>query len=178
MSIVGAKPVLTATTTSNAGLTQSADTHLFDVTVTPSADLTLKTLTFSVVASATTGGINLAGTRLTDSNGTTLTDFTCATNGASIATAADFTCTASAGYLLSSAKTFSFYGTPTFATFGAAGTSSITTKMEQTLGTAQLAWADTTGGGALTDADGAGFFTASNATYMYAYPTATWSIHN
>ena len=175
MKLVGAKPVLTATTTSGTTLTNNGDTHLMDVTVTPTGDLTVNVLTFTVIGNSA-GTATLASPRLTDTNGTTLTDFVCLNTGATAA-ATDMkgaddtvTCTASSGYLVSTAKTFSLYGTPSFGTFGVSPTSSITAKLKQDAG-ATFSWTDTMGGA--TSAE-----TTNNTTYLYAWPTATWSLHN
>jgi hypothetical protein len=173
MMMVGAKPVLAATTTSNTGLTNNSDTHLMDVTVTPTGgDITLNVLKFTVTGSASSGTITLASPRLADSvTGTTISDFACTPSSATdITTGADFTCTASSGYLLSSTKTFSLYGTPAFSAIGAAGTSSVTTKLKQDAG-ATFSWTDTAGGATTAQ-------TTNNGTYLYGYPTQTWSIHN
>lgn len=183
MKLVGSKPVLTATTTNNSGLF-IGENHLYDVTVTPDShgEVLIKTLQFAVNASGfASGTATLANPRLTDGT-TTITDFTCLNTG-STASATDMigatdtvTCTDATGYPMSSAKTFSLYGTVAAGSgLGAANTSSVTTALTAS---SNFAWADSAGGGTVSSSEGAGYYTSTNTSYLYNYPTATWSVKN
>ena len=185
MYLVGAKPTFNVVTTTSAGLT-NGENRLMDLPVTPvGGSIGLNTLVFAVNA-AGSGTTTLTNPRLADSSGTTISDFTCTswstadvttTSSTSLTSGATLyvKCADASGYLLDAAKTFSLYGTVNFSTLGTAGSSSVTTSLQQTnTGKQNFAWTDVSGGGATGAETGAGH----NDTYFYSYPTQTWSLHN
>jgi len=193
MYLVGAKPSLAVTTTSNAGLT-NGENKLIDVTLTPvGGTVGLNQIAFTVNF-AGTGTSSLTSLRIADNSGASITDFgtsgSCtAYTGTNLATSttiitagtpvyvkcADTDITDTNGYLLTDAKTFSLFGTLGINTMGTAGASSITTSLEQgAAGMQNFAWTDVSGGGVSGAETGAGH----NDTYFYGFPTQTWSVHN
>ena len=188
MYLVGAKPSLAVTTTSNAGLS-TGENHLLDVAVTPvGGTIGVGEMIFSVSSSQTTGTSTLSAVRLADSSGTTITAFSCSSySGANLATSSTLMSSGlfvkcidtgdSNGYQLSAAKTFSLYGTVSFAAgLGAAGTSAVTTNLTSLtqggLLVSPFTWYDVSGGAAAAQT------LAQDAANFYSYPTQTWSVHN
>ncbi|MEJ0021488.1 MAG: hypothetical protein WDN47_02785 [Candidatus Doudnabacteria bacterium] len=169
MNMVGSVPILSVTTTSNAGLLVG-ENHLFDVTITPNAKgpIAVGKLEFSISPSGTivAPAATTTSTRLALGS-TTIAGVTCTVVGT--APAVD-TCVFPANYQVTSATTFTLFGTTT-GTLGAAGTSSITT----TLTVADnFSWFDTAGSNPTAFTGGVG----PNHTYLFNYPTQTWSLHN
>jgi len=162
MNLVGSKPVLSVTNTSNAGLV-IGENHLIDVTVTPDSHgpVQLNQIVFSV--STTTSISGLSGARLAIGS-TTIT-------GSSCVGTTTVTCTLPSNYVLTpagGAQTFSLFETiASSGGLGSAGTSSITASLAAA---SNFSWTDTAGNGSA--------LTTANTTYLYNYPTQTWSIHN
>ena len=188
MYLVGAKPTFAVTSTTNSGLT-NGENKMLDFTVTPvGGNITLNNLYFTVNF-AGTGTSTFSGLRLADNSGTSISDFaacsatstaanvasnTATSNILTAGTAMYVKCSASAGYLLADAKTFTLYGTVGINTMGTSGSSALTTSLMQgSTGLQNLSWTDTAGGGTSAET-GAGH----NDTYLYAFPTQTWSVHN
>ena len=199
MYMVGAKPTLVVTSTNAALNGNGSEDHLMDVAVTPvGGTIGIQDLLFSMSSSQTTGSSTLSSVRLADTSGTTIAEFACTSydtvahaqagsTGTSTLLSANLTVrchdTSLAGnYQLSSAKTLSLYGTVTFASYGAANTSSVSTNLtslSSASGSSGLSsalspfsWIDISGGAAAAQTAGQDY------TNFYSYPTQTWSVHN
>jgi hypothetical protein len=122
------------------------------------------TTTFSVSASGIATA-TLASPQLYV-GGSPLSGASCSVSGSSGSWTV--TCAFPSNYRISNSNpaTFDLYAN-VGGTLGNAGQSSVTTQ----LGVANtFSWSDVSGGG--------GPYTAANSTYLYNYPTATWSVHN
>jgi hypothetical protein len=161
--LVASAPTIAASITSNSGLVVGQN-HLFDFTVgSQGGTIQISTTTFAVSASGITSSTLTTPQLYVGSN--PLSGASC--NATGTAPSFTVTCAFPASYRISgTGQTFSLYGT-IGGTLGNAGQSSITTQ----LGAASTTlWSDVSGG--------SGVFGASNTTFLYNYPTATWSVHN
>ena len=161
--LVASAPTISASITSNSGLVVGQN-HLFDFTVgSQGGTIQMSTTTFAVSASGITTSTLTSPQLYVGSN--PLSGASCTSTGS--APSFTVTCTFPASYRISgTGQTFSLYGT-VGGTLGNAGQSSITTQ----LGAASTTlWSDVSGG--------SGVFGTSNTTFLYNYPTATWSVHN
>lgn len=172
MKLVGARPSVAVTTATGLNLPNAGEVKLFDVTVTPTGgQITLNSMQFVLTESGISGSPTLSNVRIANGS-TSITDFGTAgvcslANGVWSAGTDTATCTASAGYSLSTAKTFSIYGT-VGGTFATSPGATVSVK----LGAAStFSWTDATGGA--TSAQ-----TSNNTAYLNDYPTGTWSLHN
>ena len=170
MKLVGSKPTLTITSTSNAGLLVG-ENHLMDLVVAADShgDVSLNTLVFNIASTQVTGpAVNASSTRLAIGS-TTISNATCTITGTTAA-GVD-TCVFSGGYVIPAGTpvTFSLFGTTT-GTLSTAGSSSVVTSLGAS---STLSWNDDAGAASSTAITG-----ATNTTYLYNYPTGTWSLHN
>jgi hypothetical protein len=160
--LVGASPVISVTNSNPSGLVIGQN-KLFEFTVgSQGGTIAVGTTTFSVSASGITSS-TLTSPQLYV-GGNPLSGSSCSVTGGGPWTV---TCAFPTNYTISgSGTTFALYAT-VGGTLGNAGQSSVTTQ----LGAANtFSWSDVSGGG--------GPYTSANSTFLYNYPTATWSVHN
>jgi len=160
--LVGAAPTISVSNTSASGLV-AGQNKLFEFTVgAQGGTIAVGTTTFSVSASGITSS-TLTSPQLYV-GGNPLSGSSCSATGTGPWTV---TCAFPTDYRISgSGTTFALYAT-VGGTLGNAGQSSVTTQ----LGAAStFSWSDVSGGN--------GPYTSANSTFLYNYPTATWSVHN
>jgi hypothetical protein len=166
MMLVGSRPYLTATTTSNSGLLLG-ENHAYDLTVTPDAKgvIQLNSLKFNL---AVVGTVTRADSATANAvvrlaiGSTTITGSSCTVASLVVS------CSLPSNYQLSAntPTTLSLYVT-VGGSLGAAGSSSLTTSLASS---DNFSWTDIAGGGSAQ--------TTNNLTYLDNYPTQVWSMHN
>jgi hypothetical protein len=161
--LVGAAPTISVSNTSVSGLV-AGQNKLFEFTVgAKGGTIAVGTTTFNISASGiatatvTSSQLYVGNSPLAGSSCNTATT----TSGWTV------TCVFPSDYRISgSGQTFALYAN-VGGTFGNSGQSSVTTQ----LGPADtFSWTDVSGNG--------GPYETANSTYLYNYPTATWSVRN
>ncbi len=161
MRLVGSKPAVGVPTTSNAGLVLTTENKIgqVDISANVQGNIAINQIKFNVGTSGI-NGFGLSSPRIADGT-TTIAGSSCSVGGGSTTV----TCTFSSGYTIAagSTKSFNLYSTVLGTTILNSFTSVATS-----LSSAGFLWTDIAGNGATG---------AQSGTWIYNFPTGSYSIH-